>query len=72
MKHRVSVKSVNTALRAQDLLERRNFFVEIEKAADPVGDAGCLYELIFEGNFNVAAGILEESGIKIFGNDIVP
>jgi len=72
MKHRISMTSVNAALRAQDLLERRNFFVEIEKAADPAGDVGCLYELIFEGDSDVAVSILKESGINLLSSDLAP
>ena len=64
-RHIISVNSITYAIKGRDLLRKQGFRAYIERKTNDIGNSGCGYVIVTNGNKNKIISILTESGIKI-------
>ena len=64
-RHIISVNSITYAIKGRDLLRKQGFRAYIERKTNDIGNSGCGYVIVTNGNKNKIISILDESGIKI-------
>lgn len=66
-RHIFSVSSITYAIKGRDLLRKRGVRAYIERQTNTIGNAGCGYVIVAEGNRQKISNVLKNSGIKILG-----
>lgn len=61
----ITTGTITYAIKGRDLLRKNGYNVKIERISSGLGNAGCGYTIVLEGNIAAAERLLRDAGVKI-------